>query len=305
MNAWSTASKDKHGSYWKLPSYNRAPRLIRDITAELSRRNYQVPQRISREDAIDALQRSDRGLMSYHGLGNDELRGFINARRIQHAGTLKGESKATGTRLIHILQRADDNPRFERFSHLAPELRNRIYEYYLGSLAQPIYAPSQPPLTLTSRLLRQETLPMFYSTSIFVLSFINTSDSNFRLRIPDQLQLFIHNTLPSHLALIERLIIRVGTRALPTQPPRPQNNRRDDFVSEGAACLEIRARVPLEGTGYRVDGRLRRITHAKGQAAVDKVRAVLGGVVARPGKGRMTKDDFYALRRAVEEGLNS
>lgn len=101
-----------------------------------------------------------------------ELRKFILLRRL--GPPPKGASKRT---LISLLWDADDNPSFDRFTQLPPELRVRIYELmfqgsHVHGLDEDLYPShfnyalhSQPAITKTNRLLRKEALPVFYDTA--------------------------------------------------------------------------------------------------------------------------------------------
>jgi hypothetical protein len=64
-------------------------------------------------------------------------------------------------------EQPDDEPSFARFLQLPPELTVMIYEYHIDSLGTIPSVHSQPPLTRTSRLVRQEALPLFYARSTF------------------------------------------------------------------------------------------------------------------------------------------
>jgi hypothetical protein len=64
-------------------------------------------------------------------------------------------------------EQPDDEPSFARFLQLPPELRVMTYEYYIDSLGTAPSVHSQPHLTRTSHLVRQEALPLFYARSTF------------------------------------------------------------------------------------------------------------------------------------------
>ena len=70
---------------------------------------------------------------------------------------------------MEILEEADENTGFERLLDLPPELRVLIYGLHFDSMPE-LREPVQPPLSKVSRLLRQESLPIFYSTCTFKLS---------------------------------------------------------------------------------------------------------------------------------------
>ncbi|KAI7514891.1 hypothetical protein KC347_g141 [Hortaea werneckii] len=130
----------------------------------LKSRNYHVAKRWTSDLLRSALLRSEQGHMSYHNCSSDELRRLIQARKMETS--LLG-LKLSKSELVDILQSEDQRPKFHRFQELPPELRNRIYKYHFASFHQPICAPSQPPITKVSSLLRRETLQLFYHSCVF------------------------------------------------------------------------------------------------------------------------------------------
>lgn len=114
---------------------------------------------------------------------------FIKDRRLELPNTTPRRLWAT---LVARLEEADEDATSERFMDLPPELRERIASYYMADLESPVYKedgddsvcmpanddgstkrvlehPTQPPLTQTCRLLRQETLPLFYKNCTFMI----------------------------------------------------------------------------------------------------------------------------------------
>lgn len=295
MDSWNKDLSHKHDDYWRLQEYADAPRLIRELRSELSDRGYATPDKLSRQDAIHHLQRTDRGLKSYHGMATDELRGLVKARKIDSVGRCQGESKVVRTKIITALEAADRSRKFEMFFRLPPELRNRVYGYYFEDLKQPIYAPSQPPLTKACRQIRKESLSMFYSTSSFLLSFPTYEPWWDRIRsliMPNQLALFIHNTPSSSIAAIQDLTIRAGGSIERGCVPRETTffTMRIKLAAEGSD-FEIECSA---GTSF-VPANPQKVVSAR-----ENVEAVVARIVSREGKHRLMKDDVYDLRRAVE-----
>lgn len=242
--------------------------------------------------------------MSYHGLSDEELRGLFQARGMSLPSTLTDKRYNPMLELVSALDRADDNPRFRRFTDLPPELRNRIYEYYFADFVQPIYAPSQPPLTLACQLLRQESLGMFYSTATFILSLvIKPNPDLLRLQLPDQLALWVLNTRAPHLALIQNLTIRIGK---PKPPPTPYEKHRcgryDGYVSPRESFFDIDIKISFEGPQFSVTATPELLSSK--HKAIDRVRKSIRRIVAREGKHRFRRHDIYDLRLALERGLN-
>lgn len=64
------------------------------------------------------------------------------------------------------------NVRTRLFEDLPAELRVHIYEFHLQDLKADRIIPTQPPITKVSRLLREESLPLFYKICKFQASFV-------------------------------------------------------------------------------------------------------------------------------------
>lgn len=100
--------------------------------------------------------------MSYEGCSVDELQAFCKARGLPAKAT-------TASRLARALETADDLATFPRFLDLPAELRNAIYELHFHGFDSFSGEHVQPPLTMASRQLRSETLPLFYDCATFEL----------------------------------------------------------------------------------------------------------------------------------------
>ena len=92
--------------------------------------------------------------MSYEGRSVDELRAFCKARGLPAKAT-------TASRLARALEKADDLATFPRFLDLPAEIRNIIYELHFHDFDPFRGQHAQPPLTLASKQLRSEALPLF------------------------------------------------------------------------------------------------------------------------------------------------
>jgi hypothetical protein len=62
--------------------------------------------------------------------------------------------------MVARLELADKNSRFPRFLELAPELRGMVYLFAMDGKART--RPAPPPVSRTSRLVRRESLPVFF-----------------------------------------------------------------------------------------------------------------------------------------------
>lgn len=102
--------------------------------------------------------RRQRGLLSFEGIPLEEL---------THYATLRGivvDPKATSPVVKAQLERADNEATFDRFNDFPPEIRQIIFQYYFEWLQSNTWAlrKYQPPITMVSRVVRQESLPLFY-----------------------------------------------------------------------------------------------------------------------------------------------
>jgi hypothetical protein len=66
----------------------------------------------------------------------------------------------TKDKMVTRLKVADKNSRFPRFQELAPELREMVYLYAMDDKA--CTRPAPPPISRTNRLIRSESLPVFF-----------------------------------------------------------------------------------------------------------------------------------------------
>ena len=74
--------------------------------------------------------------------------------------------------MVVALKNADKHPRFPRFLDLAPELRNRIYEFAIEDLnptKQSRVSPATPAISRVNRQLRNETLPFFFRNTCITI----------------------------------------------------------------------------------------------------------------------------------------
>jgi hypothetical protein len=149
-------------SYWKLGLHHS--QSARQTIWYLQDRGYQcrknATKTATKKTALDLLGRYQRGLMSYEGLGVLELRSLCDARGLSTKATTAG-------RLTRALEKADDNATF-RLLDLPPEIRNLIYELHFSDFDEISTSYAQPPLTLASKQLRAEALPLFYGCATFV-----------------------------------------------------------------------------------------------------------------------------------------
>ncbi|KAK4626025.1 uncharacterized protein CLAFUR5_05472 [Fulvia fulva] len=99
---------------------------------------------------------------------NDQQRAPLEhtLRYIEHVAAQGGRPRVSATKLAYIklLERADDLRTFPTFSALPAVVRMRIYGLAMqpNAATEGMDAVPQPPISMVSRLLRYETLPLFY-----------------------------------------------------------------------------------------------------------------------------------------------
>lgn len=133
---------------------------------------------------IQLLQdRRLKGLMRYDTCSYEELHKFCNQRHVpgpemerpkSSSKELEEEADNSKRELMTALLEADENHTFDRFTELPPELRNLIYGFsyqYFEDWRSHGATRTPPPIAQVCRLIRNETLPLFYQTNFFFADF--------------------------------------------------------------------------------------------------------------------------------------
>lgn len=205
--------KNSYGFYWRL---NEDYGSTTNMRSKIRERGYVTEvKKLEKGDLVKLLQRQDRGLPCYDRCSDKELKRFTTARNLQcYLESNKSEqmSKLLRDLAIQTLTEADDNPSFNKFMDLPPELRIRIYEYYNREFPDALYFPTKPPLSRISRQVRQEMLPVFFSTHEFTLSLVRHRSDTTVFRPSDQTYIWLSQLSPADVAEISRLNIFVSDR---------------------------------------------------------------------------------------------
>ncbi|KAF2161570.1 hypothetical protein M409DRAFT_58968 [Zasmidium cellare ATCC 36951] len=118
----------KSDDYWKLARHVGKPRKF--YHTGLNTLNYKFNVSTTRPRLAYLVSRAQRGFMSYEKRSLNELKAFCTARKIQGVDRFAGKRQ-----LIALLEREDDaGASFNRFFDLPPELRNRIYSFYMDAI---------------------------------------------------------------------------------------------------------------------------------------------------------------------------
>lgn len=150
--------------YWKLPTH-RFPFIVRGEKEHPARkalleRGVFAPHKATLGRLLKLLERSDRNLLYYGSCSIEELQLFVKARGAQYPKRNRTRQET----LIALLEKIDDNARFEKMLDLPAELRVYIYEFYFAGLSHGtglVPVRPQPPLMMVCRLLRREASDIF------------------------------------------------------------------------------------------------------------------------------------------------
>ena len=193
-----------HDEYWKIHNYDA--RLVQTLETLPNNHHYKVPSSSNKAILAKAASRATRGLLRYENYKVAELRQFCNQRDLKHPNL----SKPSKSQLIQTLEEPDEHKVFRRLMDLPPELRLLIYTLYFKSLPD-LEEPTQPPISRVCRLVRQESLPLFFSTCTFIISTINWRGRGLhRLKFFDEIS-------DNHLKTIRNSVYRVLHRWPGTQ----------------------------------------------------------------------------------------
>ena len=178
---WNMASttiffpRSRDDTYWRL----KYPQLSKKtILLKLKTAGYQVSTAVPRDDLARLTLHHNSGYVNYFTCTDEELQKFVVDRGMQDTARRTPNRKG----LIKKLLNADKNPSFTLCLDLPAELRNQVYDFYTESLTtEPVHCPIDPPLARASRLLRAESLPIFYKTCtfLFILEQRNITRSHF------------------------------------------------------------------------------------------------------------------------------
>lgn len=198
--------------------------------------------------------------------------------------------------MIDVLKQEDRTPKFSRFMRLPSEMRDLIYDFYFAFFVdEPLASPVQPPLTATSRAIRQETLPLFYSRCVFRLSLGQPSWSG-RFAMSKNTMGWIQCTKETNIAEIQKLQVHViGSDPTASSRAPPMFLADVDFTKEEGNDDRFK---------FKHGGRCDAEYELKAEMACAQA---LEGIVIKPGQEqdrKLTKEDFYIIRFAMERAFS-
>ncbi|KAK3697682.1 hypothetical protein LTR37_017331 [Vermiconidia calcicola] len=276
-------------TYWRTDTNNTLHKKTTKaaLKTELGRAGSKFKKSITKAELWETKQRLDKGLISYAACSVKELRGFVEAR-----GILTTDNKcSTRSSLTTKLIAADRSPRFNGLFALPAELRVRIYEYSMSSFPKRLRTPAEPPLARTCRQLRNEVLPIFYSTFTIELTFLRPNPTS-NCHPDDDTTRFLSSISPENLAAIRSVYLNVSDIL-----SRHHRVGAEFTILAGSILLELNDQPEIlvsDGVQYRGKGRwnARNMTKQKIpvelQGFIDNIREV-------GGRKRLTLQVFKAL----------
>ncbi|KAF7186785.1 hypothetical protein HII31_11882 [Pseudocercospora fuligena] len=282
--------------YWRLNSYRKWTKA--GLMSALQSSGIIVSSSLTRHALIGIKQRLDRAMLYYgdQRISMDELRKFVRDRG------LALPTPATRKAIVNVLLHADETSTFDRIQDLPPELREKIYEFYIDAFPEKLTCPTQPPLTRINRLVRKEALPIFYKRVRFQLAFFyrqSQRTSNEKLSKgtlhPDfQTTTFLNQLSTRPDQILRKVSIDIGVTSI-----------------EGFRFLDPRVLISAELTVQPKKGQIDRNVSRmgrkpkKGKELVSKVRNELRRNFSgsKSAKRMLKLKDIYALRQAAENGF--
>lgn len=156
--------KIKHPLHGKTLSARQWKAPLKKI---LDERNFRYPPTDTVAQLTDFCERLAKGILVYAKCSQQELEKFcIDRLLVSSEGRV---SRLTKPQLVELLDAADEACEFRKFSDLPTELRVMIYKFTFKSIEQDISVFQSPQLCLVSRLVRIESLPLFFSECRFAM----------------------------------------------------------------------------------------------------------------------------------------
>lgn len=282
---------DRLSSYWFLRRWVQP--TIGELTKTLEGHNVVVAKGSKKKTLEPQVTRFLRGFqVQYDKCSTQELRGFVEARGL-------GVRSPRRNVFIARLEEADKEHTFKKFFKLPPELRNRVYQFHFGAMPRKLQICMQPPITRTSKLMRDETLDLFFSWRAFEFKFSR------RLN-PKPVRLRATNETAQFLALMHENVIkslREITLTFEADHGLSEVARCDIEIKPSASEFTVKIKNDHDAE-YGVDYLERR------QALCDLAEEEIRTIVARAcscGEADDPKDpeflramDFYAIRGVIE-----
>ncbi|KAF2160409.1 hypothetical protein M409DRAFT_29255 [Zasmidium cellare ATCC 36951] len=197
-------------NYRRLDDYQDTTNYVLQTNAEAA--DYDdIPTNSRKTYLIAIFHRISRQQLNYRNCNVNELRTFAIQRRLATAPAAPSRRKVRDgdhKRLVRLLEAADESATFPGFLDLSAKLRCLVYEHYVASLPKKLQVPAQPPIAKVNKLLRTESLPIFYHGCQIQLHLQQQQRKDRKiLKFSNDSQLFLNSLAPKSLAEIHSLHI--------------------------------------------------------------------------------------------------
>ncbi|KAF2480276.1 hypothetical protein BDY17DRAFT_327240 [Neohortaea acidophila] len=260
----------------------------------------------SKPELIARKVRLDRGLLLYENCTDEELQQLVRRRLLQ---PMESAYKACGLPrhdivdlrkwwhdgMIKKLEDADATG-FGKFLDLPPELRSRVYKFYVGSLPAVLSCPSQPPLARTCNLIRNEVLPIFYGHHTFELRYTHPGRGWAHIRPMTHIRptidtrLFLHSIPIGQVANLRHLRIGFSTLEFPSEL---------GILQAGSIMFNVNLSRPAGNSKCTLTASTKNLsTHAM----LKHLEQMLKKTEESDGRKTFRMSDIKAIGTALEEG---
>ncbi|KAK3615453.1 hypothetical protein LTR22_027432 [Elasticomyces elasticus] len=283
----STKRQNSHDQYWRLSAFAVASK--NDLLPFVNKGGYTaLAKTITKDTVLGYAFRIECEQLCYFRCSDAELKRFVKDRGID---TPEGRFRRSA--IIEVLEHADEELAFTKFLDLPPELRTIVYDYYLAVFPEVLRNPVQPPLTRVCRLLRTETLPMFYQRTTFQVRLSHGQyRTSPRLHMVGDCADFVLSLAANDRSMVRKLELDIG----------PSGNSADAKI--------VLASLGRDGAGYEVvvsrlyetyrlhDESFKRTLENIKEAVGQAIRGMVEGKAAMTG---FAMEDIYTLRAAIEK----
>lgn len=292
-NTTTVSGRPWWDEYWRLGDAH--VNSVSELKERLRDAKFYFKSKARQVRLEELFLRSERGLLSYDNCELHELQQFCRQRQL-HSGKTQGDA-------VGILEAADEEATFERLLDLPPELRNRIYSFYLESLG-PLELPIPPPLTRVSRQLRRETLLLFFQSCTLYLLISGSGQLHL-------LEWVLEDILPEYsmsdiATTFSRLPIEFLGNIRRLHVIGPVSTSKD-FWAYGEWIVEL----GVGDDGIRISAGEARCAHEhiddglqkfeeKMREIQDLLETELKGIMVREGNEKLQRGDFDLLKRTFE-----
>ena len=201
--------------------------------------------------------------------------------------------------LLPKLEKMDDVRDFPRFMELPAELRTRVYELYVAAFPNTLRLPTKPPLSRTSRFVRQEVLPVLYENAEFQIDIKQHSHAPRQFLESNETQLFLLHLAAADAACIRRLRLVVN-RCVSSNVSRTMDDVQMVFCVDLDSRDESTRVRQIPGGPYRSQW----WSKQSQQSLLKGIMRFVDNLEKTSGRTAFKLSDIHALRDVIEDARN-